>query len=200
LVIPNATVAVDSMMLPYVAADRLYEKQYLSADSIARGSHRLTIDAQGLQILNQNLVMTDTFTAEVIVPFNKLYTGGLQVQVGLNTASLNAQGYVVAVVPRDSVYMGKGYAEFVPLTNPVGNIPPDVFRDPLFPDSLLEGVWYIYMYAYRGSPQIDGVTDDLPAALPDTGFTPNLSLSDISGSVGAILVSKRDTLVVQKQP
>ena len=198
--VPNAEVSFDSVMVPYVPAGEIYQKEFNSVDSIQPGVSVLRISSGGEQILQQDVIVPDTFTAQVVSPFNKLYTGGQQVQVGLATGSVNAQGYIVAVIPKGEEYKGKGYAQFVDLVSPSGIIPPDVFRDTLNPNILLEGVWYVYMYAYTGAPQIDGWVNDLPTALPDSGFTANLNLSKISGTYGSIVVSKRDTLVVTNTP
>lgn len=196
--IPSGPLHVDTMQLGFSAAKKLHIREYNTVNGIDTGVHTIVLGDQGDTVASTSVTMADTFTITVADPASRIYTGGMSVVVDF-TPSANAQGYLVAAIKAGSEHTNSGYSAFVPFISSTGVLPPSVFRDSLT-NNLDTGLYYIYMYAYRGSPQIDTFATELPTALPDTGFTPNLSIDNLTGSIGTIVVSRRDSVFVQEQP
>lgn len=196
--VPTGPLIVDTMQLGFSVAKKLHIREYTSVNGIDTGVHTIVLGDQGDTVATTTVTMADTFNITVADPASRIYTGGMSVIVDF-TSSPNAQGYLVAAVKAGSQYTNSGYSAFVPFVSSTGVLPPSVFRDSLTND-LDTGLYYIYMYSYRGSPQIDTFATELPTKLPDTGFTPNLSINNLTGSVGTIVVSRRDSVFVQEQP
>ncbi|MFQ5607095.1 MAG: hypothetical protein ACE5GA_04045 [Candidatus Zixiibacteriota bacterium] len=195
-VIPSGPVFLDSTRLGFDAGVGLFQKEYITQSGITTGAHNLQLDDTGATITLSSVTMPDTFSI-ALNDTTRLYTGvGGNVLVDISTFSLNAEGYILGVVKASLAYTGVGYAEFMPNVSTVGNIPPEVFRDSIT-NILDTGLYYIYVYAYRGSPQLDSVSTDLPTALPATPFAVNITGTNLTGQVGGLVVSRRDSLSVQ---
>jgi len=193
---PSGPVDVDTTRLDFLQAGGLFQKEYLSANAIDTGLHTLKLQDDGNLVFNGNLRMTGDFDISINTPFNRIYTGGGSVVVQLLNPSANANGYLFAAVKAGQEYTGAGWAGLVPSLVPSGTFPPSVFQDTA--NNLDTGLYYIYMYAFNGSPRIDSIMTDLPTILPDSVFADNLALSAITGALGTITVSRHDSLFVQQ--
>ena len=193
---PSGPVDVDTTRMDFLQTSGLFQKEYLSANAIDTGLHTLKLQDDGNLVFNGNLRMTGDFNIGINSPFNRIYTGGGSVVVQLLSSSVNASGYLFAAVKAGQEYTGAGWAGLLPSLVPSGTFPPSVFQDTA--NNLDTGLYYIYMYAFNGSPRIDSITTDLPTVLPDSVFADNLALSAISGALGTISVSRHDSLFVQQ--
>ncbi len=197
--VPSGPVTYDSSILGFVALDtiiQVFQQEFFSANAIVSGSHEISLMDTNAVISNLNIIMPDTigiFYADSAVP----YTGAGNLTVQIDAPSTNATGFIVATVKATEVYTGAGYSEFVLFGVTAGSIPPSVFRDPI--TNLLDtGLYYLFVYAYTGAPRLDVISSDLPTALPDTGFGSNIAEALLSGNSGALIISARDSVFVQK--
>jgi hypothetical protein len=193
---PTGPVDVDTTRLDFVQTTGMFQKEYTTASAIDTGLHSLKLQDKGKTILNSNLVMTGDFTINVSVPANRIFTGGGSVVVDLASASVNAGGYIFAAVKASEQYSGKGWAGLVPSLSSSGTFLPSVFQDTA--NNLDTGLYYIYMYSFRGSPRIDAVSGDFPTVMPDSVFLDNLATSIIDGAFGTITISRHDSIFVQQ--
>jgi hypothetical protein len=138
--------------------------------------------------------VADTFSiTDNFEPPNRLLPGGGQVSLEW-TAAANAEGYMLAAVKADSAYTGTGYTHMVESGQTAGTIPPDAFIDPI--TSVLEtGVYYIYVYAFTGSPDSAQASHWLPTPLPFV-FPTNISRDRLSGRFGTMAVTAHDSVYV----
>ncbi len=194
--VPTGPVDVDTTRLDFIQSSGMFQKEYVSASAIDTGLHTLKLQDEGVTILNSNLLMTGEFTINVSVPANRIFTGGGSVVVDLSSASANADGYVFAVVKAGQEYTGSGWAGLVPSLESSGTFMPSVFQDTA--NNLDTGLYYIYMYSFRGSPRIDSIATDFPTVLPDSVFLDNLATNAVSGAFGTITVSLHDSIIVQQ--
>lgn len=195
--IPSGPVFYDSAALGFVAPNSIFQQEFFSSSAITSGSHEISLMDTNTVISNLNIIMPDTigiFYADSAVP----YTGAGNLTIQIDAPSTNATGFIVATVKATDVYTGAGFADFVLFGLTAANIPPNVFRDPI--TNLLDtGLYYLFVYAYTGAPRLDVITNDLPTALPDTGFGPNVTEALLSGNSGALIISARDSVFVQQQ-
>jgi len=137
-----------------------------------------------------SFVLPNNFELTAIsLPDNRINAGGASVQIQWSS-SLQNNGYIFAVVLKDSIYNDDGYTEFVDGGVTSATIPPDAFR--IYDDSLTIGWYYVYVYSYTGSP---ASTYNLPTSIP-AGLSDNISLTDITGRFGTIVVTPRDSIYV----
>lgn len=194
--IPSGPVSYDSAAIGFVAQNSIFQQEFFSASAIASGSHEISLMDTNTVISNLNIIMPDTIGLLFADSVNP-YSGAGNLVLQFAPASSNATGFIVATVKASEAYTGVGYAEFVLFGSALANIPPSVFRDPV--DNTLDtGLYYLFLYAYTGAPRLDAITTDLPTALPDTGFGPNVSEGMLSGNSGALIISARDSVFVQE--
>ncbi len=133
----------------------------------------------------------DFMITSIALPENRINAGGAPVQIQW-ALSLQNDGYIFAVVLKDSIYTDGGYAEFVSGGVTSATIPLDAFR--IYGD-LTTGWYYVYVYSYTGSP---ASTYNLPTLIP-AGLSDNISQLDFTGSFGTIVVTARDSIFVDSQ-
>jgi hypothetical protein len=199
--IPGGPVSLDTFLLSFDIADSLFKSDFGPANTLGSGPRAFTAFDGASEVTAESITLVGSLAMNIAAPANRQYTAtDGAVIANLTSPSANSAGYALGIVKAGEEYTGSGYAEFFSLADGAGVIPPEFFRDSLNSDSLLVGTYYLYMYSYNGAPQIDSRTSDLPTVLPVGGFTPNLSTANLSGSVGSIVVSLRDTIVVTDTP
>jgi hypothetical protein len=163
---------------------------YSGASMPAAGEDTLAVtDTPFLDRKYSFILPDDLLLTSISLPDNRINAGGAPVQIQWS-ASLQNDGYIFAVVLKDSTYLDDGYAEFVDEGVTSATIPPDAFR--LHGDTLAIGWYYVYVYSYTGSP---GSTYNLPTSIP-AGLSDNISQVNITGQFGTIVVSPRDSIYV----
>lgn len=192
--VPSGPVAFDTATIGFVAQNTLFQQEFFSANSITSGSHEVSLMDTSTVISNLNIIMPDTIG--IFLADTTPYSGAGNLVITIDASSSNATGMIVATVKASEAYTGVGYAEFVLFGSALANIPPSVFRDPIT-NALDTGLYYVFVYAYTGAPRLDVITSDLPTALPDTGFGPNIAEALLSGNSGALLISAHDSVFVQ---
>ncbi|MEW5796022.1 MAG: hypothetical protein AB1772_06635 [Candidatus Zixiibacteriota bacterium] len=142
--------------------------------------------------------IVDTFSiTDNIDPANHQLQGAGQVSLEW-TASSFAQGYILAAVKANRAYTGTGYSALAATTGTAGTIPPEAFIDTVtdLPDT---GLYNIYVYAFRGSPDSTLAGEFLPVPLP-IQLADNIDRTDITGRFGTIAVTLKDTIRVVTAP
>jgi len=138
----------------------------------------------------------DTFSIISFVPPNHLIQGNGQVSLEWG-ASANAEAYVLAAVKASEAYTGEGYSLYAPLAATGGTIPPDAFilAGTTEADT---GLYNVYVYALTGSPDSALTAPLLPVPLPDQ-LSDNISVVNLAGRFGSVMVALRDTVRVSQQ-
>ncbi len=197
----TATISFDGDTLDYGVPNFTPESLYFSlqdpAISLAGDSLLLTIDDSSYNSNTFFVTVPDTFTILTVEPPNRIVTGLQSVSVSWS-ASTNANGYVLSTVRRPVAYTGAGYSQFVTSLNPAGTLPPDAFS--LSPGPLPDTGWYyIYVYAYIGSPDSVFTRTLLPVPMPDD-MADNVNDDPWFGQVASMIVAHRDSVHVVTQP
>lgn len=197
----TATIRFDGDTLeygvPFFTPALLYYGLQDPATSLNGDSLLLTIDDSSYNSNTFFVTVPDTFSILTVNPANRIVTGLQSVSVSWS-ASSNANGYVLSTVRRPVAYTGTGYSQFVTSLNPAGTLPPGAFS--LSPgDSPDTGWYYIYVYAYIGSPDSALTRTLLPAPMPDD-MADNVSDDPWFGQVASMIVARRDSVHVVTQP
>lgn len=135
--------------------------------------------------------VTDTFSILTIEPPNRLLPGGGPVALSWNGAA-NADGYILAAVLKDEVYTGQGYSAYSTSLNTADNIPTVAFTDGV---NTVFGWYYIYVYAYTGSPDSTLASEFLPTSLPGQ-LAANINVTNLEGHFGSLVVCAKDSVYV----
>ena len=186
----GAVVRINNDTLKYSGG--VYTKSYISDSLLPTGNYRVRLlDSTYFQ---DSLIFTipADFSITSVFPTNRLNTGGsVPVRVDF-LSSGGSNGYAYGVVLRDSAYLADGYFGFVDAGATLVTLPIDAFRRS---GQLVTGWYYIYIYAYYGSPIPGG---NLPTGFP-AGLAPNIARNKFTGSWGAIVVAGRDSMQVTLQ-
>ena len=167
-----------------------YLLSYDGADSLSEGHYLLNVADSTLfsDTVGFDLPI-DLQITSIALPSTRVNAGGVPVQFAWSNA-VGADGYIYATVLKDSAYKSLGYAAFSTDFARLATIPPDAFR--LY-STLDTGWYYVYVYAYTGSPAFD---DNLPTAFPASGFVDSVTHPFLSGMIGTIVVSEHDSIHV----
>lgn len=142
-----------------------------------------------------NVMVVDTFRVSAYNPDSTTVNlNGQQVVIEW-TSSANIEGYIVAVTPADSAYTGYGWSEYVTTQTTQITIPPDAFRTPNFPNNLITGTYYLYVYGFTGAPDSALSSTLLPVPLPSQ-LGDNIDHTNLSGNIGVVVITKRVPLEV----
>ncbi len=138
--------------------------------------------------------IADTFTLAVSEPPTRENPGGDPVLLDW-TESAGTYAYAFAAVPRHLAYTGVGYSAWAGISE--GWIPRSAFHwsDGIALDT---GWYYVFAYAYVGSPDSAASADVLPVPLPGN-LTPNIDQGELTGRFGTVVVAGRDSVWVRLQ-
>ncbi|MEW6015954.1 MAG: hypothetical protein AB1690_11595 [Candidatus Zixiibacteriota bacterium] len=188
--VAGAVIRINNDTLKYSGG--LYYRSYNSDTLLRTGNYRLRI--LDSTFFADSLLFTVPADLQItsIFPASRINGGGATTVRVDWTASGGSNGYAYGVVLRESAYQTNGYFGFVPDGATLVTIPPDAFR---LSGQLDTGWYYIYVYAYYGSPVPGG---NLPTGFP-AGLAPNIARNKFTGSWGAIVVSPRDSMYVTLQ-
>ncbi|HOP07705.1 MAG TPA: hypothetical protein PLF13_10490 [candidate division Zixibacteria bacterium] len=171
-----------------------YWRFYYSADSISTGVNTV-IFSDGVDFLDTVFTVvpgdvTDTVTG---LPDNRVNPAGDVVTVDFTSAE-NAEGYVLAVALKDSLYTGFGFSQWISTQVTSATIPREAFRvsGALDPDT---GWYYVYIYAYTDSPDSTVTHSMLPMPLPGN-LSDNIADERFKGRFGSLVVSAPDSVHV----
>lgn len=147
-------------------------------------------------IYRDSVVMPDAFTIENVVPANHIWRpvdGNANVSW---TTAIGAVNYLTSVRARTTSTSSRGLSEYSESQTGLSQeIPPGTFRDQF--DNLIEDVYDLKLIAY--SPNFIARPNPPYKTPPgDDVRTPILS-ANVDGGIAALIVSDRDTLLVETQ-
>ena len=105
-------------------------------------------------------------------------------------------GYIIAAAKRTEVYTGAGFSQYV-----TSGATSETFNDSAFTKFTLQGEepdtgwYYIYVYAYSGSPDSALSSTILPVPLPSQ-LGDNIDEKNFNGRVGSVVVTEYDSMRV----
>ena len=173
--------------------DDVYQMTVLPESVYPAGSYYLWMADSSLYQDSVETEVAENFSIEITDPAIRVNPGGTPVSL-VWTGSMSAEGYVVATVPRYMAYHSLGYSALVTSESTAETIPPDAFRwsDGVNPDT---GWYFVYVYAYTGSPDSSLSAGMLPVPIP--GQLPdNIDGERLTGSFGSVTVALRDSVRV----
>lgn len=135
----------------------------------------------------------DTFGITSLTPANRRIVGSEPAQIEW-TAKAGYTSFVVAVIKKDSAFVGKGWSIYSQNFANAANVPPDAFlgSNGIDPDT---GLYNFYVYGIVGSPDSALASALLPVSLPSQ-LADNISQQRLGGRFGVVVVSLLDTIRV----
>ncbi len=111
------------------------------------------------------------------------------------SGSALAQGYIMAAVKSDLAYTGAGYSVYSGEQVTAGSLRPDTAFYVNAGTVVDTGMYYIYVYAYNGSPDKQHADILLPVPIPNQR-PQTIDETDIEGHFGSIVVTAFDSIHV----
>jgi hypothetical protein len=156
------------------------------------GKYKLTI-ADGDYSDSASIRLADSATITNVVPANRHIVGLGTVTIEWTGAD-STDGYILATTLKDSVYHGYGYSAYSTTLTTAGTFPLEAFS--LSPGNQADVGWYyLYVYAYTGSPDSVMTRKLLPVPLPGQ-LADNINGATLSGRIGTVVVLRRDSVYV----
>ncbi len=196
----SALIRFDGDTLAYNKPTFLIDSVYSFKDSI---KELIPSDLYDLIVRDSNyfqdttkIYVPDTFSIASVIPATRISNGGDQIRLDWTSAA-GIQGYAIGVVKRGNEYQKTGYSIYVTSLTTTATVPPDAFRltNPNSPDT---GWYYLYVYGYTGAPDSALASMLLPVPFPSQ-LGDNVIRTDFGGRLGAIVVSKKDSMHVMLQ-
>jgi len=190
----TAQIMIDTATLGFW--DESYRLDVTPTGTFPAGAYNLEVKDSNLMV--DTLQMTVSGDFALLDLADRSNEGGDQVSLEW-LESTDADGYVVATVPRYLAYSGAGYSRWISsIEATVGTIPPEAFRWSTGSD-LDTGWYYVYVYAYTGTPDSTLSAKLLPVPIPGD-LADNIDLESLDGRFGAVRVARRDSVEVLLQP
>ncbi len=114
------------------------------------------------------------------------------------SGSAMADGYIMAVVKSDLAYTGAGYSVYAGEHVTAGSLRPDTAFYVNAGTVVDTGMYYIYVFAYNGSPDKQFADILLPVPIPDQR-PQSIDEKKIKGHFGSVVVTAFDSLHVTSQ-
>ncbi len=197
----GATVKLDGNTLTFDRAgfsvDSVFSTEWNSIIQLSTGSHTfMASDSTDLSAQAALATLPGTVSISGVTPPNRISNGNELVKLDW-TGGSSATGFVVAAVLRTQVYSGAGYSIYA-TSQTATTFPREAFyqSNPNTPDT---GWYYLYVYAFGGSP--DSVLSEatLPVRMPSQ-LANNISSQTLSGHVGGVMISVRDSVHITLEP
>jgi hypothetical protein len=160
-----------------------YRKAYNASDTMPAGNYFLRIKDENFFDSVSFAMPGDFRISSISLPDSRINPGGNSVQLEI-TSSAGSNGYVVGAIKKNYAYLSDGFSQ---ISASLINVPIDAFRNNQ--GELDTGWYYIYVYAYSGSPTIG---QNLPTSFP-SGFAENIARTNLGGYLGAIVVSRPES-------
>lgn len=191
----NAEIRFDGDSLAY-SADSTYYRATLPADAYPAGSYDIKIRDSSFFHDTLTTEVADSFAIGTVLPARGEKIPSESVTLTWSP-SLGTNGYIMAVVKCDSLYTQSGYSEYVIPMDTTGTFPNKIFTLPN--DEPDTGLYYLYVYSYVGRPDSALSANILPVPLPGQ-LADNISVKDLDGRFGTIVVAVFDSIKVVVQP
>ncbi len=197
----TATVKLDGTSLTFnrgtFAVDSVFSSDWTSIIQLSSGNHTfLASDSTDLSAQAAVAYLPGTVTITGVTPPNRISNGNELVKLDWFGGS-GATGFVVAAVRKTQTYAGYGFSLYATSATAT-TFPREAFyqTNPNTPDT---GWYYLYVYAFGGSPDSALSKVTLPVRMPSQ-LANNLSSQTINGHVGGVMISARDSVHITLQP
>ena len=197
----GATVKLDGSTLTFDRAgfsvDSVFSTEWNSIIQFSAGNHTyLASDSTDLSAQAAVATLPGTVAITGVTPPNRISNGNELVKLDWFGGS-GATGFVVAAVLRTQAYSGAGYSTYA-TSQTATTFPREAFyqSNPNIPDT---GWYYLYVYAFGGSP--DSVLSEatLPVRMPSQ-LADNITSQTLSGHVGGVMISVHDSVHFTLEP
>jgi hypothetical protein len=189
----NATVKVNGYTVSH-AGSGIYSAISPTVILSPGNAQTLLITVSSEVLYSAELILPDTFTADVVIPFNGIYDySGAGVTVDWS-ASASSSNYILTVVKPDSAAAAADFAEFGRTGETVTG---DAFRRDDGTDEPVPADYAIHVLAYRTTYY--PLPDDrfpIPSGLP----TGTIDEDSVSGTIGIGTLSISDTVFARLIP
>jgi hypothetical protein len=191
-ILPNAVVKFGGDSLSY--NDSAFWRIVLPA-GYPPGDYDIEIQDSSLFRDTLTVTVPHNFAIDSVFPGSRIKQTGDHVSLEW-IGSAGSEGYVITAVKKDAEYTGVGYSEYISGT--IGTFPDSAFYKPIVdePDT---GWFYVYVYAFTGSPDSTLSADVLPVPMPSQ-LDDNIDIRDLNGRFGTIVVTAHDSVHVVLQP
>lgn len=196
-----ATVKLDGTALTFDRAlfpvDSVFSAEWPSIVQLSSGNHTfLSSDSTDLPAQAATALLPGNILINSVTPSNRISNGNEPVKIEWFGGS-GASGFVVAAVLRSKTYSGFGFSQYATSATAT-TFPREAFyqSNPNTPDT---GWYYLYVYAFGGSPDSALSKVTLPVRMPSQ-LADNFSSQTISGHVGGVMVSVRDSVHITLEP
>jgi hypothetical protein len=201
LIVSTGTVKFSGAALAFnnaqFALDSVYAAIWNSAAQFASGNHTFSVaDSTSLSQQSVATSLAGSLGITGVTPPSRISNGNDLVKLSW-FGGTGASGFVIAAVLRAQAYTGAGYSIYA-TSQTSETFPREAFyqTSPTTPDT---GWYYLYVYAYNGSPDKVLSRYTLPVSMP-TQLADNIALRDLSGHFGTVRVALRDSVHVVLQP
>lgn len=193
VIVANDTLAIDAVSFPESA----YVAELGPADSLLAGNARVVVRDGSTFLDSLFSRVPGNFSITAVSP--QLVGPGDNVTVQW-TGSPNSEGYVVAAVKQDSIFQGVGWSQFVDFNATQATINDSAFIRTTFQGAEPNpGIYYIYVYAFTGSPDSALSARSLPVPFP-AQLEDNIETRELNGHIGSVVVSRFGTVEVLAAP
>lgn len=197
----GATVKFDGTALTFdraqFAVDSVFSREWASVSQLSVGNHTfMASDSADLAAQAATALLPGNVVINNVTPSNRISNGNEPVKIEWFGGS-SATGFVVSAVLRSKTYAGFGFSQYATSATAT-TFPRDAFyqTNPNTPDT---GWYYLYVYAFGGSPDSALSSVTLPVRMPSQ-LANNITSQVINGHVGGVVVSVRDSVHITLQP
>jgi hypothetical protein len=197
----GATVKFDGNNLTFdraaFAVDSVFSIEWPSIIQLSSGNHTfLASDSTDLSAQAAIAVLPGAVAINNVTPANRISNGNELVKLEWS-GGVGATGYVVAAVRKTQTYAGYGFSQYATSATAT-TFPREAFyqTNPNTPDT---GWYYLYVYAFGGSPDSALSRVMLPVRMPSQ-LANNITSQAINGHVGGVMVSLHDSVHITLEP
>jgi len=193
-ILPEAEIRFDGDSLAFT--DSAFWRAVLPAGDYPAGSYDIEIRDSSFFHDTLTTILAGDFAIDTVWPEWRYILPFQEVKLEWH-GSANTQGYVMAAVKMESAYTGAGFSQYVLAEQgPSGTFDPNAFALPGGTDNEPDPGWYyLYVYSYVGSPDSALSAALLPAPMPSQ-LGDNISVKDLDGRFGTIVVTQFDSMLV----
>ena len=184
-VLTSAVVTIGDDTLAYSGG--MYRHTYTGEDIPDQGAYYLKVVDSTIFADSIAFGVPGNFQITSILPANRILRPIDMASVEWTTAFM-ANGYVYGAVKKTDIYSDTGFAEFVTSLTSAVTMDREAFSLP--GGELDTGLYYIYLYAYAGSPLPGSL---IPTSFPE-GLTNNIVRDNLTAKFGAVTVCEHDSL------
>ncbi len=194
-ILPEAEIRFDGDSLAFT--DSAFWRAVLPAGDYPAGSYDIEIRDSSFFHDTLTTILASDFAIDTVWPEWRYILPFQEVKLEWH-GSANTDGYIMAAVKMELAYTGVGFSEYVLAEQGTsGTFDPNAFALPGGTDNEPDPGWYyLYVYSYVGSPDSVLSATLLPVPMPSQ-LADNISVRDLDGRFGTIVVTQFDSMLVR---